>query len=580
MTQKLFGVGIGFRPCHYGQILRDRPKLDFLEIVTENFLGGGRARRYARELAEHYPVAMHGVALSIAGDQPLDGEYLRRLKDLADLIDSPLVSDHLCWTGIGGLNSHDLLPVPLTEETYRHVAARVRYVQDFLGRPLGLENPSAYAAFAGAEIGEAQFLDRLCRETGAFILLDVNNLFVNSQNLGVDPIAYLETLSRESVRQFHLAGHVVEHGVRIDTHDAPVPDEVWELYRVAARLFPDVPTLVEWDDKLPTLERLIAEAETARSHHAVAQKAELAVLKASARAAILELPPGLAPLPETPPPHGTALEGMQRSLWDLIRHPAGVTPDLPAIHALDPTMPVPRERGAGVYNNAYFLRLRDVAALNVPALAKVAGDRFGDLFGSFLAEHPSRHFSVDRAADAMPAWLRSEPFDDEEFGVPAHVLGDIAELELARSAVFFADDTDDVLPTSALAEIDPEAWESVRFSFVTALRVVSCTCDAWSVVTAVESGAAPEKPKSGDRHYIVTRPEETVEVEEIDGLSARALAAMQSGLGFRAAAEHVTASDEDLETVAGDLVQRLVRWVEAGYVTAIHIPSEGVVHDH
>lgn len=265
---KLSGVGLGLRPLHYDHVLDQRPAVPFFEIISENIMGvrggsGGRALEKTLEIRSHYPMAMHGVSLNIGSVDPLDQDYLKKLKDLTHTIQPDLVSDHLCWTGVKGENLHDLLPLPYTEETLNHLATRVHAVQDFLGRPLVLENVSSYLSFTHNEMEEWTFIAELVRRTNCGVLLDVNNIYVSATNHSFDPIAYLDGIPLNSVRQMHLAGYSEENGFLIDTHDHPVTDPVWKLYQEAVRRFPEVPAIIEWDENIPPFERLQAEAKTA-----------------------------------------------------------------------------------------------------------------------------------------------------------------------------------------------------------------------------------------------------------------------------------------------------------------------------
>ena len=258
------GLGLGLRNVHFEQILAERPAVDWFEAISENFMdSGGRPRAVIREIAEHYPLVLHGVSLSIGSADPLDLDYLARLKRLAAEVRPAWISDHLCWTGVLGLNSHDLLPMPLTEESLAHVAGRVRQVQDFLERPLILENPSTYVRFAQSTMDEPEYLRRLAEETGCGLLLDVNNVYVSCFNAGTDPLAYLDAFPCERVVQMHLAGHQ-HHGTHIiDTHDRPVRPEVWELFRLAWARTGGAATLLEWDGDIPSFADCHAELRKA-----------------------------------------------------------------------------------------------------------------------------------------------------------------------------------------------------------------------------------------------------------------------------------------------------------------------------
>ncbi len=266
------GLGLGLRTAHYGHILSARPAVDWFEIISENFMnGGGRPLRILDEIAERYPIVMHGVSLSIGSTDPLDFDYLRRLKSLAERVRVRWLGDHVCWTGVAGKNTHDLLPLPLTEETLRHVVARVKIVQEFLGRPLVLENPSTYLEFRGSTMREHEFLARLVVEADCLLLLDVNNIHVSSRNHGFDPFEYLAGIPYDRVAQIHLAGHA-DHGTHcIDTHGGPVIDPVWRLYAEAIRRGGPRATLLEWDQDIPEFEVVHAEVLRAARFRAAAR---------------------------------------------------------------------------------------------------------------------------------------------------------------------------------------------------------------------------------------------------------------------------------------------------------------------
>lgn len=260
------GFGLGLRVEHYEEILATRPPIDWLEILSENYMiPGGRPMSYLARFRERYPLVMHGVSLSIGSSDPLDPDYLKQLKQLAANVQPAWISDHLCWTGVDGTNLHDLMPLPYTEEALAHVCARVGQVQDTLGRRILLENVSSYVQFHDAQLTEWEFLAEVARRADCLILLDINNIFVSGSNHDFDPHEFLAGIPAERVQQFHLAGHSPEGGLIIDTHDAPVVDPVWSLYEDALRRFGAVSTMIERDDHIPPLATLIAELDHARS---------------------------------------------------------------------------------------------------------------------------------------------------------------------------------------------------------------------------------------------------------------------------------------------------------------------------
>jgi uncharacterized protein len=266
LTFPPLGFGLGLRVPHYEAILATHPPVDWFEVLTENYLvPGGRPLHYLTRVRERYPLAMHGVSLSIGSSAPLDREYLRQLKALAQRIEPAWISDHLCWTGVAGRNTHDLLPLPYTEEALASVVERVRTVQDYLGRRILLENVSSYVAFRDSRLTEWQFLGEIATRADCLILLDVNNIYVSAVNHEFDPLEYLNAIPAERVQQIHLAGHEDHGDYLIDTHDHPVPDPVWELYASAVRRFGAVSTMIERDDRIPPLEELCAELSRART---------------------------------------------------------------------------------------------------------------------------------------------------------------------------------------------------------------------------------------------------------------------------------------------------------------------------
>lgn len=259
------GFGLGLRIPHYTDFLETPQPVDFLEVISENFMvDGGKPLDVLMRVREGYPVALHGVSMNIGSSDGVDIPYLRRLRRLADRVEPLWVSDHLCWTGIDGHNSHDLLPLPYTGEALDLVAANVHTVQDALGRALVLENPSTYLDFPETAMGEAFFLRELCDRTGCFLLLDVNNIYVSATNHGFDPDDWLERLPLDRVRQVHLAGHSQGRDMLVDTHDAPVPDPVWALYTRFIERLGDVAVMIERDDSIPPLPELLAEVAHAR----------------------------------------------------------------------------------------------------------------------------------------------------------------------------------------------------------------------------------------------------------------------------------------------------------------------------
>ncbi|WP_193726107.1 DUF692 domain-containing protein [Pseudomethylobacillus aquaticus] len=265
LTDDFLGFGLGLRTPHYQALLDDDHAIDWLEIISENYMiPGGKPLHYLDRLRARYPMVMHGVSLSIGSTDALDLDYLRDLRTLADRIEPAWISDHLCWTGIHGQNMHDLLPLPYTEETAYHVASRVRQVQDLLGRRILLENVSSYASYVDSCMSEWEFISLVCEQADCLLLLDVNNIYVSSYNHAFDPRDFIAGVPAERVQQIHLAGHHHHGDYIIDTHDAPVIDPVWDLYAHALAHLGPVATMIERDDQIPPLIELVEELAKAR----------------------------------------------------------------------------------------------------------------------------------------------------------------------------------------------------------------------------------------------------------------------------------------------------------------------------
>lgn len=266
------GFGLGLRPDHYETILEQQPPVDWFEILTENYLvPGGKPIHYLNRIRERYPLVMHGVSLSIGSADPLDFNYLKEVKQLIQHVEPAWISDHLCWTGLNQMNMHDLLPLPYTIETINHVVSRIEQVQEFFGRKILIENVSSYLTYQHADMQEWEFLTEIVTRADCYILLDVNNIYVSAYNHAFDPLAYLNAIPHERVYQIHLAGHSNHGDYIIDTHDAPVIENVWDLYAATIKRFGKVSTMIERDDNIPPLDELLVELNQARriANHAL-----------------------------------------------------------------------------------------------------------------------------------------------------------------------------------------------------------------------------------------------------------------------------------------------------------------------
>jgi len=264
---KALGCGLGLRSTYYQEILSTLPLVDFFEIISEDYMiDGGNPLYYLDKIREHYPMVMHGVSMSIAGTDPLDQDYLKKLKILMNRVKPAWISDHCCWTGVNGKNMHDLLPIPYTEEALNHIATRIQHVQEYLGQRIAIENVSSYISYKNSDFTEWEFLSALSQKADCLLLLDINNIYVNSFNHGFDPHDFISGIPIDRVQQFHLAGHTNKGDVILDTHDAPIIENVWTLFEVALKRFGKVSTLIERDDRFPPFAELLDELAQVRKY--------------------------------------------------------------------------------------------------------------------------------------------------------------------------------------------------------------------------------------------------------------------------------------------------------------------------
>jgi len=266
LLQPHLGFGLGLRSEHYIDLLDGDHQVDWLEVLSENYMiDGGKPLHYLDRICERYPVAMHGVSLSIGSVDPLNQDYLTELKKLAQRIKPKWISDHLCWTGTQGINLHDLMPLPYTEEALKHLTERISRVQDFLGQRILLENVSSYLTYQHSTLSEWEFLREIAERADCLILLDINNIHVSAHNHSFDPLIYLDAMPANRIQQIHLAGHLNVGEYSIDTHDHEIIDSVWDLYAESVRRFGAVSAMIERDDDIPPLAELLTELNTARS---------------------------------------------------------------------------------------------------------------------------------------------------------------------------------------------------------------------------------------------------------------------------------------------------------------------------
>ena len=490
--------GIGFRPTHYSEIIAKKPKLDFVEIISENFMAvGGNPKRKLEEVRKIYPIAMHGVSLSIGSYDPLDMKYIGELKRLSDFIEPFVVSDHICFTkDMNGRNFHDLLPIAYNQHTLEHLVSRIHVVQDMLGRALLFENPSAYLAWTASDMTEVDFLIELCKRTGAGLLLDLNNLIVNQNNLLIPPSEYLEKLGPQ-VRQFHIAGHKVYDGIRIDTHDEPVSDEVWKLWALAKKKWPDVPVLLEWDDHIPPLDTLLEEIDRARDvksfgeketfNFPIIQKVDPLVLSSKKK----------SPVPKSSPSNVTG--ALTQSI--LNSTPLGIAA-LSESFRID--LPTTAPLGMETYRFAYFERIEAALKETFKCLYYIAEDAgFRAITNHYLRYRTSQHWSLNLIGNELASVLRTFELNFD-FGVPQALMADIADLDQLSSEVFLAPDSQ-ILFSHTLKSLSPEDLETLVVEKAESIKHFQSKWDLVPLIECVNRGETPNIPEEIETLVLISR---------------------------------------------------------------------------
>lgn len=435
------GFGLGLRTPHYADFQAGRQAVDWLEVITDNFLvDGGKPLVMLERFRRDYPIALHGVAMSIGSAKGLSSRYLKRVKALADRIEPMWVSDHLCWTGPSGQPLHDLYPLPYTEECARLLVSHIRQAQDVLERRLVLENVSSYLRFSASGVTEWDFLAHVAQEADCELLVDVNNIYVSSVNHGFDPLAYLSAMPVERVRQIHLAGHSLNGDFIIDTHDHPVCPEVWALYAQACEIFGPTATMIERDDHIPPLPELLAELDHARhiaERHGASPRPAAAPTRATHSTVVAGTQAALLRWPAAPSAALT-LDDTQALVAGIVLQ--SVPEHAPA--AVDAPGPLPARRGLEIYHHAYRARLQEVLADSYAKTRLYVGsDYFDELTLAYVEQHPPSGAHLGRYGHRFAHHLQQRHPDHP-------VLRELAELEWALRSVFDA--------------ADHEAWDLTR----------------------------------------------------------------------------------------------------------------------
>jgi hypothetical protein len=536
------GFGLGLRIPHYQAIYKLQPDIDWFEIISENFMDtGGKARRNLDRIRANYPVVMHGIGLSIGSVDPLNMDYLRKLKQLATEIQPAWISDHLCWTGMAHLNTHDLLPVPYTEEALKHIVRRIEQVQDILQRPIALENPSTYLEYKSSEMTEAEFIARMVQSSGCSLLLDVNNVYVSCYNHRRNPKTYLDTLPIDKVVQIHLSGHRNCGSHIIDTHDDHVIDEVWALYRYTLqRAGHSINTMIEWDDQIPEWNLLYAELEKARqiSRNASFTQAALPTIidSASETAAWVEI---------NSPPH--KLLPTQALLQTAII--TGGTDPTAHQQLIRPKSDFPADQQLSVYINAYRSRLIEVTAEDYPVLEHYLGaDRFHSLLEDFVSNTRSSHFNIACYCHQLPDFVASQ-FGNDSFAF------ELAQLENALSELHDAEETEPLEPAD-LAGIDADVLMHCQLWPRKALQLFKFRHAVNHYFQSVQDEAEPQEVITEPGFLAVFRHEDLVWRMDLDADEYGLLQRLFSGESIAVA---LAASSQQTEAQVSNWFARWMR---------------------
>lgn len=461
-------AGVGLRGLHHGDWLERRPRCGWLEAHAENyFAAGGPLQALLDDLHRDYPLSLHGVGLGLAGNE-LDRAHLARLKSLIDRHQPELVSEHLCWSAAGGVHFNDLLPIPFTPESLAHVSTRVETLQETLGRTVLIEHLASYVRFDGEQIPEAEFLALLVQRTGCGLLLDLNNLYVNAHNHGLDPHAFLRALPAEAIGEIHLAGHTASvidgQTVLIDTHGSHIHEDVWQLYRTALRRFGPRPTLIEWDNELPAIEVLLAEAARADAI-ADAINDDITMAHTAAQPRDAHQPPLLEGI-GAGRTHTSTETCAPGRLTEVQQQFAAVL-----LERLQPT------GRAAIYHHNRRANFRKALALEYPLIERIVGAEFFDrLAFDFMATYPSRSGDLHHVGEPFSAFLAAGFAGGDS--AYAYLI-DLARLEWAWQCALIAADAP-ILGTDALGEFPQHEWPRLRFHLQPALQVIE---SRWPVHT-------------------------------------------------------------------------------------------------
>ena len=535
--------------------------MDWFEAISENYMDtGGRPVRILEKVRRHYPIALHGTSLSIGSIDPLNPDYLLRLKNLIRRIDPFIVSDHLCWSSVGGEALHDLLPLPFTEEALQHIVNRVQEVQDFIGRPILLENVSTYVTYRHSVMSEWEFLKEVAERSGSGILLDLNNLYVNSFNHQFDPMEYLRNIPGEKVRQLHLAGHTDRGKFLFDTHSDHVIDKVWKLYEEALKLWGAVSTLIEWDEAIPAFEILSEEAEKARK------------IYNQTKGAVSEIAPASSGLPPCNNKCAATISLSETQHWirdriqpwkrNAIKKQKGSDPFKEPDPFLNPQAGDPGEERMEVYASGYLARIGETLNEVYPSIRQVLGpEKFNELSIAYAHHFPSKNYNLNYAGRYLEKFLKStNEFNEYPF------LPDSARLEWSAWEAFHAFDETPVQPED-LTRLVIDDWEKIKIEFQPSVRLVQSEWpifDIWCDRVKTEAGVDEKNRSPRSQLTLVGRRADQVRCERVDENQYRLLEGLLEGRTLGEVCEALSEILPEDESLPVDLW--FSRWIKDGLI--------------
>lgn len=553
----VLGCGVGLRPDHYTHILDQQPRsIDWFEAVSENFMGtGGRPIHILKNIRKNYPIGLHGVSLSIGSTDSLNPQYLKELKELVNIIEPAIISDHICWSSVDGYELHDLLPLPLNEASLDHLLVRIDYLQNYLKRQILLENISTYVTFKESDIPEHEFMTQVAERSGCGLLLDINNIYVNSQNHNFDPRHYISSIPSKYVAQFHIAGHQDQGKFLFDTHEGPITKEVWNLYDHALKEYGQVSSLIEWDTGIPDFNILEDENERARKYYDQYQimptnNDEIGFQKIEARniQKNLEASKNLKVIQLQFKDSILDSQKSNETMLDIFNKQAGDPGHLRLV----------------VYASGYVARTEEALSETYETVKHLVGDSlFQQLAHEYSSSYHSHHYNLSHRGDDFPRFLKNHSIIQE---LP--FLEDLAKFELLKMRTFHAIDKRPFTDFKKLASVAPEKWADAYITFQPSVAHIH---SEWPIFDLWNARNTPHNEINLNlvnqaQFVFIFKVKDEVRIETVDSTQYYFLAALRKGRSLGEACELFSDQSE-----TPPLQEWFQAWVSKGLITAIEV---------